>query len=262
MVTGAQLDQPPVTARVRADAIQRHRFVPCAGENHGSTTLVSSGRPITETHVVVVDPETCRRLPAGQIGEIWVCGPGVAKGYWNKQEETRGVFHARLHPAGEGPFLRTGDLGCVQGEELFVTGRIKDVIIIRGRNHYPQDIEATVQETHLALRRGCGAAFGIDVSGQERLVVVQEVERQGSDVPLGEIVGDIRQAIVEVHDVDLHDIVLVRHASIPRTTSGKIRRHACRIAYQDGSLKLPSGPNSSMRGLPGIEQRSKKTDSV
>jgi acyl-CoA synthetase (AMP-forming)/AMP-acid ligase II len=262
MVTGTLLDQPPVTARVRADALQQHQFVPWTEVNNGSTTLVSSGRPIADTRVAVANPETCQVLPPGQIGEIWVSGPGVAQGYWNKPEQSRSTFQARIHPSGEGPFLRTGDLGGLQGQDLFVTGRIKDLIIIRGRNHYPQDIEATVQETHPALRKGCGAAFGIDVSGQERLVVVQELDRQYSDAPLQEIVGDIRQAIVEVHDVDVHDVILIRHASIPKTTSGKIQRHACRIAYQTRTLKMPSG--YSMRWPQGSERgkKMKRSESV
>ena len=262
MVTGTPLDQPPTTACVRADELEQHQFVPSTGANDRSTTLVSSGCPIADTQVRVVDPETCQALPPGQIGEIWVSGPGVAQGYWGKPEESRSTFQARIHPTGEGPFLRTGDLGCLQGQKLFVTGRTKDLIIIRGRNHYPQDIEATVEEAHPALRKGCGAAFGIDVLDQERLVIVQELDRQYADAPLREIIGDVRQAIVEVHDVDAHDIVLIRHASIPKTTSGKIQRHACRTAYREGTLKLPRGFRSSMRGPLGSERESRRLHSV
>lgn len=236
MVTGTPIDEPPTTARVEAEALEQHRFAPRIDAGNGTTTLVSSGRAIHNTRVAVVDPDTRRHVTPGQIGEIWVSGPGVTRGYWNKPDVNQTTFQAHIEPTGDGPFLRTGDLGALDGPDLFVTGRIKDMIIIRGRNHYPQDIEATMQDANSALRKGCGAAFGLDVSGEERLVVVQELDRSAGDGPTAEIIGDIRQAIVELHDVDPFDIVLIRHATIPKTTSGKLQRHACRNAYQQAAF--------------------------
>jgi acyl-CoA synthetase (AMP-forming)/AMP-acid ligase II len=236
MVTGTPLHEAPRTARVAADALEQHRFEPRTDSGNGTTTLVSSGHAIHDTRVAVVDPQTHQQVAPGQIGEIWISGPGVTRGYWNKPEVNQVTFEARIEPTGDGPFLRTGDLGVLQGSDLFVTGRIKDMIIIRGRNHYPQDIEATMQESNSGLRKGCGAAFGVDVSGEERLVVVQELDRGSGDGPVQEIIGDIRQAIVELHDIDPFDIVLIRHATIPKTTSGKLQRHACRIAYQQATI--------------------------
>src|SRR4029077_2284192 len=124
----------------------------------------------------------------GQEGEIWISGPSIAQGYWGQPEATEHVFRARLAggpaEAGEASFLRTGDLGFLRGGELFVTGRLKDLIIIRGRNLYPQDIELTVERSHPALRPGCGAAFSIELGQEERLVVVHEHERSANDSPL------------------------------------------------------------------------------
>jgi len=237
MVCGSRLDERPATERVNASELANHRFVPACDDRADAITLVSSGRAIADTKLVIVDPQSCELVPPGEIGEIWIAGPGVAQGYWNRTEQTSNTFRARLQPTGEGPFLRSGDLGAALGSELFVTGRIKDLIIIRGRNHYPQDIEATVQAVHPGLRVECGAAFGVDLEGREQLVIVQELDHRWQDLPLRDLTDDIRQAVVEEHDVEVRDIVLVRHASIPKTTSGKIRRHACRIAYHENQLK-------------------------
>ena len=117
-----------------------------------------------------------------------------------------------------GPFLRTGDLGFVRDGELFVTGRVKDLIVIRGRNHYPEDIEATVQQVHAGLRPGCGAAFETGPDGQARLVVVQEVDRRGRGVDVARLVGDIRQAVAERHEVQVHDVLLLEPGSLPKTS--------------------------------------------
>ena len=176
--------------------------------------------------------------PAGQIGEIWVAGPNVAHGYWRKQDETLHVFGAYLADSGEGPFLRTGDLGFLD-EELFVIGRIKELIIIRGRNHYPQDIELTVQDAHPALQPGAGAAFAVESDGEERLVIAQEVHagfRKGLDVP--QVLADIREAIARRHELEVHAVLLLKSGTIPKTTSGKIQRCACRAKYLAASLEL------------------------
>lgn len=208
-----------------------------AGSEHAQP-LVGCGHSLLDEQIKIVDPHTCHEVAPGTIGEIWIKGPNVASGYWNKPETNRRVFQARLQPNGEGPFLRTGDLGFLHEGELFVTGRLKEVIIIRGRNYYPQDIELTVQHAHPLLVPGGGAAFSVDVDGEERLVIVQEVDRSYRDVDLREVVRQIRRAVAEEHDLDLYAVVLIRPASLPRTTSGKIQRLLCRDKFLGGQLKV------------------------
>jgi acyl-CoA synthetase (AMP-forming)/AMP-acid ligase II len=190
--------------------------------------------------VCVVEPESRVHLPDGSVGEIWVRGPSIAQGYWNRPELTQETFGARLAD-GTGPYLRTGDLGFVQDGELFVTGRTKDLIVIRGRNHYPHDIEATVQSANAAFRPGCGAAFEVTRDGQARLVVVQEVERRTRGADARQLAGDIRQAVAERHELQVYDVVLVNAGSIPKTSSGKVRRASCRTAYEHGELQAWGG---------------------
>src|SRR6185295_7212450 len=184
-------------------------------------------------------PETARVCAPGRVGEIWIAGPSVAQGYWGNPAATASDFHARL--AGEpaaGPFLRTGDLGCQVGGDLYVTGRRKDLIILRGRNLYPQDLELTAETAHAALRPGCGAAFSVDSGGEERLVIAQELERKTGGAEPEEIAAAIRSTIAREHEVSVHTVVLLRLGTIPKTSSGKIQRHACRAAYQSGGLTV------------------------
>jgi natural product biosynthesis luciferase-like monooxygenase protein/FkbM family methyltransferase len=164
----------------------------------------------------------------GTIGEIWVAGPHVAGSYWNRPAESEATLKAYL--ADKGPFLRTGDLGFMRNGELFVTGRAKDLIIIRGRNYFPQDIELTVENSHASLRAGGGAAFSIDVSGEERLVVLQEIDRRHNS-DLHDVIGTIRRAISEEFELQVHAVALLKAGSLPKTSSGKIQRHACRISF-------------------------------
>ncbi|HEY2292124.1 MAG TPA: amino acid adenylation domain-containing protein [Thermoanaerobaculia bacterium] len=205
----------------------------------GARGMVGCGRPWMDQRLAIVDPESGRSAGDGQVGEIWISGPSVAQGYWGQPEATERVFRAciagDLTDAGEGPFLRTGDLGFLRGGELFVTGRLKDLIIIRGRNLYPQDVERTVEESHPALRPGCGAAFAVESDGEERLVVVQELDshRRSEAVAALEV---LRQAVAEEHEVMVHQAVLVRAGTISKTSSGKIQRHAARAAFLAGTL--------------------------
>ena len=202
----------------------------------GSRVLVGCGSIAPDLKVAVVDPETLVPCAPDRVGEIWVSGPSVARGYWRKPEETKQTFGAHL-ASGEGPFLRTGDLGFLDRGQLFVTGRLKDLIIIRGSNHYPQDLEHTVERSHRALRPACGAAFSIDVNGAERLVIVQEVNDRSS-VPNEDVVAAIRRALTESHEVYPDAVVLIEPRSIPRTSSGKIQRYACREAFLAGTLDV------------------------
>jgi acyl-CoA synthetase (AMP-forming)/AMP-acid ligase II len=189
------------------------------------------------------------------VGEIWVSSPSVAQGYWNRPEETERTFRAYLADTGEGPFLRTEDLGFLKDGELFVTGRLKDLIIIGGRNLYPHDIELTVEQSHPAIRPGCCAAFSVDVADEERLIVTAEVERryQAADrypqdgearshpkarplLDVEAVVRSIRRAVAEEHDVRVYTVVLLRTGRIPKTPSGKVQRRACQASFLDGTL--------------------------
>jgi amino acid adenylation domain-containing protein len=227
--------------------LERHRAVaaePGTAEAGDARTLVGSGTPPEGARLLVVDPDSGVPRAAGTVGEIWIAGPAVAAGYWGLPEATAASFGARTAD-GEGPYLRTGDLGFLgAGGELFVTGRSKDLIILRGRNHYPQDVELTVERSHPALRPGCGAAFAVEPpegAGEERLVVVQEVRREHRENDPAELVAAIRRAVAEEHEVQVHAVVLLRPATIPKTTSGKIQRAACRARYLDGTLEALGG---------------------
>ncbi len=237
IVSGGLKTAQPVVKRVDGAALEQNRVVAAKG-NEGTRTIVGCGH-LSEQKIAIVDPETLTRCRADQVGEIWVSGSTVAQGYWNRAEDTKLTFHAFTADTGEGPFLRTGDLGFLIAQELFITGRLKDVIIIRGQNHYPTDIELTVENSHPALRRGCGAAFAVDAKGSERLVVIQEVERgylQKLDVK--EVVGNILQAVAAQHDLQVYAAVLVKTGTMPKTSSGKIQRHACKAEFLTGSLNV------------------------
>lgn len=204
--------------------------------------LVSSGPASFGTRVVIVDPESCEPCIDGRIGEIWVSSPSVARGYWRRVRETRETFDARL-ANGDGPFLRTGDLGVLSAGELFVTGRLKDLLIVRGLKHFPQDIELTAERQDDALRPGCSAAFAIDGEEGEAVGIALEVdpralpgdpeEQQGR---LASITRAVRQAVSEHHGITLSIVSLLPLGAMPKTSSGKVRRRDCRVAILSGSL--------------------------
>ena len=162
----------------------------------------------------------------------------MAQGYWKQPEQTEQIFHAHLADSNEGPFLRTGDLGFLHEGELYVTGRLKDLIIIRGRNHYPQDIEYTTGQCHEALEAGMSAAFSVTEDGEEKLVIVNELTRRHRKPDMDSVVAAVRRAVAQEHQLQVHAIVLIRPLSVPRTSSGKIMRHACKQGFLDGSLKV------------------------
>ena len=237
IVTGGELTARPVVQTFQTSTIERNQAIGATPGTDGARTLVGCGRCLPDQQILIVDPSSEQVCPPNSVGEIWVAGPSVAAGYWDRPAETAQSFQARLTGNGAGPFLRTGDLGFVQDGELFVTGRLKDLIIIRGRNHYPQDVELTVERSHPALRPGCGAAFGAEIDGEERLVVVQEVERQARDVDVEAVAGAIRQAVAAAHEMPVYAVALLRPNSIPKTSSGKVQRHACRNGFLAGALE-------------------------
>jgi 8-amino-7-oxononanoate synthase len=201
--------------------------------------LVGCGRNLPDQKIVIADPDTLTACPANHIGEIWVNGPSVAHGYWQQEEATNRTFRATLADTGEGPFLRTGDLGFLQDGELFVTGRLKDLIIVHGVNYYPQDIERTVQHSHPRLRVDCGGAFTVEVDGREQLVIVQEIERHKQS-DFHDVFSAIHRAVTSEFELAPDVIVLIRAGSVPKTSSGKIQRHACRDGFLAGTLDVVS----------------------
>ena len=240
IVSGGRREAPPIVKTFDAKLLEYNRVREVPADAEGARTLVSCGQTLAEQEIVIAHPERLTRSAPDEVGEIWVAGRSVAQGYWNRPDETERVFGARLADTGAGPFLRTGDLGFLCAGELFVTGRLKDLIIIRGGNYYPQDIERTVEQSHYLLRQGCSAAFSIERDGAEQLVISAEVEHQYQSANFTEVVGAIRQAVAANHDLQVYAVALLKSRTIPKTSSGKIQRHACRAAFLKGTLATVS----------------------
>jgi acyl-CoA synthetase (AMP-forming)/AMP-acid ligase II len=227
----------PRILRVSGTALEENRVVVDPCDDSVVREIVSCGRVLSGEKAVIVNPDTREACLLDHSGEIWVSGPNVAHGYWNNPVETERTFHGFVNGTRDGPYLRTGDLGFIYEDNLYVTGRLKDMIIIRGRNLYPHDIELSVARCHEMLRPGCTAAFSIEVGDEERLVVVQEL-RDCQECVVPEVVKAIRQSVSREHDVGLYAAVLIRASTIPKTSSGKIRRTECRAAYLSCSLDV------------------------
>jgi len=279
-VTGGKKSELPIVQTFRAKEMEHNRVIESPENKEKVYKLIGCGQNLKDQTIVIVGPETLTKCLPDQIGEIWISGPGVAQGYWNRPDISRENFQAYLadtaEGAVEGPFLRTGDLGFIKDGELFITGRIKDLIIIRGRNHYPQDIEWTVEHSHPAIRQNCSAAFSVNIAGEERLVVVAEVERryihrQSSDKKksvkanqnhrfspdptqvdlepgfsqtihqppdLKKAIASIRQTVAEHHDLQVYAVLLLKATTILRTSSGKIQRHLCKAGFLKESIDV------------------------
>lgn len=237
LVSDSEKFNEPRILRVQRTALERNEVVIDPPEGVAANELVGCGKSASGEKIVIVDPLSRTACAHGRVGEIWVSGPNITQGYWNNPEETQENFRAALADSGEDHFLRTGDLGFLDQGELFVTGRLKDLIIIRGRNLYPEDVELTVERCHKALRPGCTAAFSIPDEFDEGLVIVQEV-RASQQTDLVDIMEAIRQAVSREHEVVAHTIVLVQERSVPKTSSGKLQRPACRSALLSGSLEI------------------------
>lgn len=236
IVSGKQGEGGPVVKEVLAESLAKNRVAERHSRSEESRPLVSSGRPVPEQKLVIAHPESLTRCLPDEVGEVWISGPSVAQGYWNGPEKTDSTFRAFLSDTNEGPFLRTGDLGFVINGELFITGRLKDMMIIRGINYYPQDIEITAQQVDPALRQGCGAAFSVEAFGAEQVVMVQEIQNNHSD--MDGLIERIRQSVVTNHDINLFALALIKPGSLPKTSSGKIQRGACRDEFLSGNLSL------------------------
>jgi amino acid adenylation domain-containing protein len=282
IVSGGDYGAEPVVESVEAEALQADRVVRAPSGGPNTKKIVACGRVLADQRMLIVNPATFEIALPGDVGEVWLAGRSVAQGYWRRPDVTEENFQLRVAGTNDGPFLRTGDLAFLRDGELFITGRLKDLVIIRGRNYYPQDIERSAEASHPSLRRGSCAAFAVELQGQERLIVAVEIERRfrgerrrvpsepprdserrstdrRTGVPSSveeaakqtsslaaegpgpfdpdEVCDAIRRGVLEQHDLAVHEVVLVRPGAIPKTSSGKIQRNACREAYFDGSLE-------------------------
>lgn len=266
-VSTTPLNAPPTIVSVDRDELNSHRFVVVADDSPRAVPQASAGKVGVAEWAVIVDAENATELPDGQIGEIWISGNNMGTGYWGKPEESREVFQnilkSRTNPshaegaADDVTWVSTGDYGAYHDGELYITGRVKDLVIIDGRNHYPQDLEYSAQEASKALRTGYVAAFSVPANQlpdevfdnahaglkrdpddtSEQLVIVAERAPGAHKLDIAPISDDIRAAIAVRHGVTVRDVLLTPAGAIPRTSSGKIGRRACRAAYLDGSLR-------------------------
>jgi len=241
IVTGPAQEAPHVHVPFRADELTRNRGVAAEAGEDGAREMVGCGRVLGDQKLAIVDPDSRERCAPGGVGEIWVAGPSIARGYWNRPEETAETFGGVIVGEEGASYLRTGDLGFFYGDsdentELYITGRRKDLIIIRGSNHYPQDVELTAERGHPALRPGGGAAFSVEVDGEERLVVVQEIQREQRRADLGEVAAAVRKAVADEHEVQLWALVVIKPGALPKTSSGKVQRRQTKADFLAGAF--------------------------
>jgi amino acid adenylation domain-containing protein len=236
-VTLVRHGEPARLLHVDAAALQAHRVHKQSAADASTRTLVGCGTPLQDTEVAIVVAGTRTRCPADGIGEIWVRSPSVGAGYWRQPEQSRAVFGATLAD-GSGPWLRTGDLGFLDDGELFVTGRHKDLIVIHGENHYPQDLERTAELAHPGIRAGFGTAFGVDGEQGEAVVILLEAERVTTAADAANIARTVRRAVAQAHDVPVEAVAVVRAGALHRTSSGKVQRQSSRKAWIAGELDV------------------------
>ena len=237
IAAGGMTNRPLRLIQVQTSALSQNQIVLLEQpQKTDSTMLVGCGQALLDQEIIIVDPNSQQQCPPQQVGEIWIAGKSVAKGYWNQSALTHQTFQAHLAGTNQGPYLRTGDLGFLQDGELFVTGRLKDMVIIRGRNYYPQDIELTVQSSHPSLQPNGAAAFAVTVDNAEKLVITQEIKRSAlKELNIDEIVEVMLSSVLEHYKLDVYSIVLLKPGSIPKTTSGKIQRSLCRTNFLENT---------------------------
>ncbi|MCC6750543.1 MAG: AMP-binding protein [Deltaproteobacteria bacterium] len=236
MVSGKTYPGPPRIVSLRAAALEQGRVELCA-DGEEARPIVGCGLPVGDAQDVhLVDPETCTEVPADRIGELWVAGPQVTRGYWQREAETEQIFHNYLAD-GRGPYLRTGDLAFLREGELYITGRLKDLVIVNGRNLYPHDVEATCERAHPAVRPSCVAAFGLEGAVTERLAIVCEVQRSCPPEEHAAVVSALRTAVAAEHDVTVHALAILAPGTIPKTSSGKIQRRESKARFEKGTLE-------------------------
>ena len=232
MVTGGDRLAPPIVRSFARAALGENR----AEQDTSGQSMVGCGRPLSDLEVRIVNPSSVEALADGRIGEIWVSGPSVAHGYWNRPEESAETFRATLAAAPQRAFLRTGDMGFFHEGELFISGRCKDLIISRGRNVYPHDLEAAAVDACPELSGQAGAAFAVESEAGSVIVLVHEVPREYQAGSGAEMFARMRAAIAELFEVELDTLLLVKIGTIPRASSGKVQRQECAQRYRAGDL--------------------------
>ncbi len=238
IISGGMKKSPPVIQAVDGYSLDQHQVVDADPDDDGARSIVGCGNTLPDQRILIVDPDTFHKKQFDEVGEVWVQGPSIAKGYWRNEEATEKIFNAYTSDTDEGPFLRTGDLGFMQANgELFITGRLKDMIIVRGVNRYPQDIEQTVTQCHDLMDGMTAAAVMAEVADKERLIVVAEAPR-AKRKDLTDIIAAIRREVAIEHEVSVDGVALIRRGSIPKTSSGKIQRHACREHFLTHTLPV------------------------
>ncbi|WP_036485290.1 fatty acyl-AMP ligase [Myxosarcina sp. GI1] len=253
IISGGSTTEGVTTKTVTGKALEQNQVIIAHPDSENARVIVSCGQSLPDQKIAIVNPETHIACQPGEVGEIWVAGKSVAEGYWNQPVQTERTFNAYLQDLQQGGFLRTGDLGFMENGELFVTGRHKDLIIIKGRNHYPQDIERTVEESNSSIRPSCAASFSVNIEGEEKLIILAEVDRYywssnranakangkpeaDKHIDARELIQSIRREVSKNHDLQVHRTLLLKPGSIPKTSSGKIQRHICRKGFLAGTL--------------------------
>jgi acyl-CoA synthetase (AMP-forming)/AMP-acid ligase II len=237
MVGGPLLDEDPIIRNLDKEEFKKNKVKFNAEKSNDSAEVACCGKIIDEQETLIVNPDTLNECKEDEIGEIWIKGPSITAGYYNNVEETNKTFNAYLADS-RGPYLRTGDLGFLNGKHIYITGRLKDLIIINGYNHYPQDLELTACLAHDALRPNNGIAFSIVEDEKEKLILVCEIKRNAlRNVNPETIKAKIRQDIFQIHNVNVHQIVLIDSSTIPKTSSGKLQRKLCQKQFLENSLK-------------------------
>jgi amino acid adenylation domain-containing protein len=231
-ITGGGQSTRPQYVRVDKKSLENNLVVVDPKDKQTTISVVGCGESSSDQDVKIVCPKSFEQCAADQIGEIWASGPSIAAGYWNNFSATEKIFKAQIKNLSSRFYLRTGDLGFIFNNELFVVGRLKDLIIIHGHNYYPQDIEYQMEICHPSLKSNGNAAFSIDIMGEERLVVVQEIERSHiRKLDSKEVIAEIRKAISSHFDLKIHSILLLKTGQVPKTSSGKVKRNECRDKY-------------------------------
>ncbi|MEO1004788.1 MAG: fatty acyl-AMP ligase [Cyanobacteria bacterium J06638_38] len=236
-ITGIDANEQPKVIYLDKKALTEDRVVAVTPDHPDAKSVVSCGRTWLGDEIIIVDSEQKTKCREDRVGEIWATGAGIGTGYFQREEQTANTFQATLADNPDQTYLRTGDLGFIKDGELYITGRIKDMMILWGRNHYPQHIEETVETCHPALRPNHGAAFSVEVNGEEQLVIAHEINRTDlRQLNAEEVIGAIRLAVGEQNLANVFAVALLKTGSIPKTSSGKIQRRACQSMFLDGTL--------------------------
>lgn len=255
LVTGSPVEQNISTISLDRTALEKSRIA--TSDNAESITRVGNGKAADEHDICIVDPVDCKPCASDRIGEIWLRGPSIASGYWQREAETGEAFGAHTND-GDGPWLRTGDLGFMHNDELYISGRLKELIILRGRNLYPQDIERCIENSHAALASDATAAFTVEVDNEERLVIVHEPPRRFDKNAIAEILSAIHASLSQEFDTAAHAIVFLKPGHLPLTPSGKVQRRNCQQQFTQNSLQAltrwdAAAQNNSHRTTPVTE---------